>query len=111
MRVSVDGLDVRFDAGMSAAEPVGDLGHGRGAGGPRSQPASSPRLARGPEFPVDVVDVRVHGGTADAELVADGGERSIRGEKGQDAGLGRRQETVLRDAFLRGGVGWLVMVL
>jgi hypothetical protein len=35
--------------------------------------------------------MRFHGGTADPELVADGGERSISGEEGQDAGLGGRQ--------------------
>ena len=45
----------------------------------------------GPEFLVDVLDVRLHGGTRDAELAADAGERLIRGEERQDAGLGWRQ--------------------
>ncbi len=44
--------------------------------------------------------MRLHGGTADAELVADGGERPIRGEQGQDAGLGRRQESRPAGRFL-----------
>jgi hypothetical protein len=58
----------------------------------------------GPEFLVDVFDVRFYGGTADAELDADGSERSIRGQEGQDAGLGRRQRNRLAGFLLAVGV-------
>ena len=55
--------------------------------------------------------MRFHGGTGDAELAADAGERLIRGEERQDAGLGWRQGNSLAGLFLFGGFGWLVMVL
>ena len=58
----------------------------------------------GPEFLVDVLDVGFHGGTADAELGADRGERSIGGQEGQDAGLGRRQGNRLSGRCLAGRI-------
>jgi len=42
----------------------------------------------GTELLVDVFDVRLHGRSADTELGADGGQRSMRGQEGQDARLG-----------------------
>jgi hypothetical protein len=58
----------------------------------------------GPEFLVDVFDVRFHGGTADAELAADRGERSIGREEDQDAALGRRHGNRAAGLFIVGRV-------
>jgi hypothetical protein len=44
----------------------------------------------GSELLVEVLDVGLDRGAADAEVVADGGECAIGGQEGQDAGLGRR---------------------
>ena len=55
-----------------------------------------------PELLVDVLDVRLHGGTADAELSADAGERLIRGKEREDACLGWRQRRSLAGLVLLG---------
>ena len=56
-----------------------------------------------PELLVDVFDMCLYRGTADPELGADGQQRSIRGQQGQNAGLGGRQAD--RRAGLSFGVG------
>ena len=58
----------------------------------------------GPEFLVDVLHMRLDGGTADAELGADRSERSVRGEERQDARLGRRQGNRRAGRFRAAGV-------
>jgi hypothetical protein len=45
----------------------------------------------GVEFLVEVFDVGLDGGAADAELVADGGEGAVGGQEGEDAGFGGGQ--------------------
>jgi hypothetical protein len=62
-----------------------------GVGGLRSRLDSRFRSFGGAELLVDVSDVSFHGGTPEAELLADGGERSMRGEESEDAGLRWRQ--------------------
>jgi hypothetical protein len=59
----------------------------------------------GPELLVDVLHVRLHGGTADAELSADRSERPIRGEERQDARLGRRQRNRRARRFRAAAIG------
>jgi hypothetical protein len=91
-----------FTVGWPMPTLLRALGHGTGQEACPLCSLDSLGSLGGPEFRVDVFDVRFHGGTADAELVADRGKRPIAREEDQDAGLGRRQGNRLSGLFLAG---------
>ena len=67
------------------------IGHGKGQETDAASELHSLGSRGGPEFLIDVLDMRLDGRTGDTELGTDRSERSIRGKERQDARLGWRQ--------------------